>query len=60
LVESLGHESHVACRLDDGSLAVVRLTSSAVLPRIADRVMLAPDSAHLYLFDPESGQRIDA
>jgi multiple sugar transport system ATP-binding protein len=60
LVESLGHESHVACRLGDGSLAVVRLTSSAVLPRIGDRVMLAPDSAHLYLFDPESGQRLDA
>ena len=60
LVESLGHESHVACRLDDGSLVVVRLASHAVLPRIGDRVVLVPDQAHLHVFDSESGRRLDA
>ncbi|MGO9198151.1 MAG: ABC transporter ATP-binding protein [Acidimicrobiales bacterium] len=60
LVESLGHEHHVACRLVSGgeSLVIVRLPASAVPPSVGDTVRLAV-SGPVHRFDPTSGERKD-
>ncbi|MGA2209629.1 MAG: ABC transporter ATP-binding protein [Acidimicrobiales bacterium] len=61
LVESLGHERHLACRLPDGSLVIVRQGGSEPVPAIGTAVRLAlADGANAHVFDRESGKRIDA
>jgi len=59
LVESLGHEQHIACRLPDGRLVMVRLGRDQVLIHTGDSVTLTATGA-LHLFDPSTGDRIDA
>ena len=58
VVEALGHERHVVCRLDDGTLVIVRQASSNAAPAIGSAVHLsfAPEDVHV--FDAESGTRI--
>ena len=58
LVESLGHEHHVACRLSDaaGTLVMVRLSAPAVPPSIGDDVQLAV-TGPLHRFDSVTGAR---
>jgi ABC-type sugar transport system ATPase subunit len=63
LVESLGHEHHVACRLTGlgptaESLVLVRLPASAVPPAIGESVMLTTRGV-VFRFDGESGQNLD-
>jgi multiple sugar transport system ATP-binding protein len=61
LVESLGHERHLACRLPDGSLVIVRQGGSEPVPAFGTAVRLAlADGANAHVFDRESGKRIDA
>jgi ABC-type sugar transport system ATPase subunit len=61
LVESLGHERHLACRLPDGSLIIVRQGGSEPVTAIGTAVRLAlADGAKVHVFDRESGKRIDA
>jgi ABC-type sugar transport system ATPase subunit len=58
LIESLGHERHVVCRLVDGQLAIVRQAAHDIPPREGGTVRLVADSVHL--FDAGTGARIDA
>ncbi len=61
LVESLGHERHLACRLPDGSLVIVRQSGSVPPSAIGTPVRLkVTDFNQVHVFDRESGKRIDA
>jgi ABC-type sugar transport system ATPase subunit len=58
VVESLGHERHVICRLSDGQLMIVRQPSGGDSPVEGTSVQLRPDPDHLHVFDARSEQRI--
>ena len=60
VIESLGHERHVICRLEDGQLIIVRQPASDSPPSEERGVGLAADAARLHVFDAESEERIDA
>jgi ABC-type sugar transport system ATPase subunit len=59
VVESLGHECHVACRLEDGELVIVRQRAQADIPQPEEAVHLIAAPEALHLFDPDTGLRID-
>jgi ABC-type sugar transport system ATPase subunit len=59
VVESLGHECHVACRLADGQLVIVRQRAQADAPAPEAVVHLIALPESLHVFDPDSGKRID-
>ncbi len=59
VVESLGHERHVICRLEDGQMVIVRQQSSEPAPGEGSMVRLATDLHHLHLFDVHTEQRIE-
>jgi len=58
VVESLGYESHVVCRLADGQSVTVRLPGDAPAPRDGTTVHLSAAVDHLHLFDAATGARI--
>jgi ABC-type sugar transport system ATPase subunit len=60
VVEALGHERHVICRLDDGQMVIVRQPSSDTPPSEGEHLQLSADPEHVHLFDAASGQRVDA
>ena len=55
VVEALGHECHVACRLDDGQLVIVRQRAQADVPAPEEAVHLVAASEVLHVFDPATG-----
>jgi ABC-type sugar transport system ATPase subunit len=59
-VESLGYECHVACRLADGQLVIMRQRAQADVPRPDEAVRLVATPESLHLFDPATGLRIEA
>jgi ABC-type sugar transport system ATPase subunit len=59
VIESLGHERHVVCRLEDGQMVIVRQASDEPAPAEGEVVALTTDPAHLHLFDAASGLRIE-
>ena len=58
VIESLGYEHLVICRLSDGSQVVVRVSGEQTLPHEGDAVRLGADIEHLHLFDAGTGERI--
>ncbi|MEX0663945.1 MAG: ABC transporter ATP-binding protein [Acidimicrobiia bacterium] len=60
VVEALGHERHIICRLDDGQMIIVRQPSSDVAPNEGETLRLSADPEHIHLFDSASGRRVDA
>jgi ABC-type sugar transport system ATPase subunit len=61
LVESLGHERHLACRVADGSLVIVRQSGTEAITPVGTPVRLAiAEGSSVHVFDRESGKRIDA
>jgi ABC-type sugar transport system ATPase subunit len=60
VVESLGHERHVICRLDDRQLVIVRQDAHQAAPAEGSTTLLVADAGALHLFDPDSGNRIAA
>ena len=56
-VESLGHERHVACRLADGQLVIVRQAVQDAAPAPDEPVHVLAHVDTLHLFDP-AGPRI--
>jgi ABC-type sugar transport system ATPase subunit len=60
VVESLGHERNVACRLDDGTFIITRQDIDAPPPSVGESVHLTTEPEHLHVFDAHSGERIDA
>jgi len=59
VVESLGHERHLFCRLPDGAMVVVRQDADMPAPAEGSAVCLATDSADMHIFDVASGLRVD-
>ena len=60
VIESLGHERHVICRLEDGQLIIVRQAANVSPPAEESKIRLAADAARLHVFDAESEERVDA
>jgi multiple sugar transport system ATP-binding protein len=60
VVESLGHERHVVCRLGDGQLVIARQPSSMTGPTDGASVRLAFDRDHLHVFDATTEARVDS
>jgi len=58
VVESLGHERHVICRLTDQQIVIVRQDAHEAAPREESATRLVADPAAIHLFDPESGRRL--
>jgi len=58
VVESLGHERHVVCRLADQQLVIVRQDAHEAAPAEDSTTFLAADAGALHVFDPVSGSRI--
>jgi multiple sugar transport system ATP-binding protein len=60
VVEMLGHETHVVCRLDDGQMVIVRIPSSEKPPAELSPVKLGASPENLHVFDATTEQRVDA
>jgi multiple sugar transport system ATP-binding protein len=60
VVESLGHERHVVCRLEDQQLVIVRQDAHDVAPAEGSSAFLVADPHALHVFDPASGARVEA
>jgi len=58
VVESLGHERHVACRLADGSLWTALIAARDTVPHTGDTLRLRPHAGRVHLFDTSTGERI--
>jgi ABC-type sugar transport system ATPase subunit len=59
IVEMLGAEAHVICRLDDGTRLVVRQSALAARPAPGEAVRVAVDPSGLHLFDAADGERLE-
>jgi ABC-type sugar transport system ATPase subunit len=57
VIESLGHERHVVCRLADDTLVIVRQASDQVAPEPGAAVQLMPAPGTLHEFDA-AGTRV--
>ena len=60
VIESLGHERHVICRLEDGQMVIVRQPSDEPAPAENEVVGLVADPVDLHVFDADSGVRIES
>jgi multiple sugar transport system ATP-binding protein len=58
VVESLGHERHVGCRLNDRQLVIVRQDAHDAAPKVETATRLVADPAAVHVFDPVSGRRM--
>ncbi len=58
VVEALGYEVHLICRLVDGQPVTVRLPRDHPIPAEGSNVTLATAIDHLHLFDAQTGARI--
>ena len=59
VIESLGHERHVICRLDDSQMVIVRQASDQPAPGEGSMVRLATEPQHLHVFDAATEQRVE-
>jgi multiple sugar transport system ATP-binding protein len=58
VVESLGHERHVICRLADGQMMILRQPADEAPPPVGHGVHLVADPGHLHLFDAATTMRL--
>ncbi|GAC1313092.1 MAG: sn-glycerol-3-phosphate ABC transporter ATP-binding protein UgpC [Acidimicrobiales bacterium] len=59
LVESLGHERHVVCRLADGQTVIARQAAALAVPAPGAAVRLQVDPTDLHFFDGTTGLRME-
>ena len=59
VIESLGHERHVVCRLEDSTMIIVRQAADLTPPNEGTTVRLGAPPEHLHVFDAGTGRRID-
>jgi multiple sugar transport system ATP-binding protein len=60
VVESLGHERNIACRLDDRTLVITRQDMDTPRPAVGENVRLTTEPEFLHVFDAHTGDRVDA
>ena len=58
LVESLGHERHVFCRLSGDTSVIVRQPTSEPAPQDGQQVLLEAKPGTFHVFDAASGGRV--
>jgi ABC-type sugar transport system ATPase subunit len=58
VVEALGYENHVVCRLGDGQQVLIRLRAGFTPPKEGDCIQISADPHHLHAFDAVTGARI--
>ncbi len=58
VIEALGYENHVVCRLEDGQQIIIRLPAERIVPREGESVFLSADPDRLHLFDASTGHGI--
>jgi ABC-type sugar transport system ATPase subunit len=58
VVEALGYENHVVCRLEDDQQVIIRRPAEAAVPREDEKVCLSADRVRMHLFDAATGERI--
>lgn len=59
VIESLGHERHVICRLDDSQMVIVRQEHDEPVPDVGVRVELTADEGRVHVFDARTEDRLD-
>ncbi len=59
LIESLGHERNIGCRLEDGTLVILRQDVGDPAPAVGESVRLSMAPEHQHVFDIETGDRMD-
>jgi len=55
VIEALGYENHVVCRLEDAQQVIVRLPAEKAVPREGESVHLSADPDRLHLLDAATG-----
>jgi multiple sugar transport system ATP-binding protein len=58
VVESLGHERHLLCELQDAREVIVRTSSASAVPGEGATIHLDAAPGALHLFDADSGRRL--
>ena len=58
VIESLGHERNVVCRLDDGTFVITRQDIDDPRPAVGETVHLTTEPEHLHVFDARTGERV--
>ena len=59
VIESLGHERHVICRLEDEQMVILRQQADQEPPLAGVSVRLGAAPGHLHLFDAATGLRLE-
>ena len=59
VIESLGHERHLVCRLTDGQMVIARQPADGPAPDVEREVRLGVDDGRLHVFDPLTEERLD-
>jgi multiple sugar transport system ATP-binding protein len=59
VVESLGFERNIVCRLDDGTFVITRQDMDAPRPAVGENVRLTTEPHLLHVFDATTGKRVD-
>jgi multiple sugar transport system ATP-binding protein len=59
VVESLGHERHIVCRLVDEQLVIVRQDAHESPPAEGAATFLVTGAESLHVFDPATGDRVE-
>ena len=59
VIESLGHERHVVCRLDDDQMVIVRQASDEARAVEGESVRLRAQPEGIHLFDAATGIRLE-
>lgn len=59
VVEALGHEQHVLCRVEDGTMLIVRQPGDAPLMAMGEAVRVSFDIDRLHLFDAATKMRLE-
>ena len=60
LVESLGHERHVHCRVASGDVVIVRRAASAPCPQVGETVRLTASPPAVHVFSCDTGMSYGA
>ena len=58
LVEQLGAEAHLVCRMPDDTPVVIRQGMDVVLPRLGEALRAEADPGAVHLFEATSGERL--
>ncbi|MGH9027390.1 MAG: ABC transporter ATP-binding protein [Acidimicrobiia bacterium] len=59
VIEALGHETHVICRLEDAQMVIVRIPSSEKPPAELSPVKLGASPDNLHVFETATEERVD-